>query len=1813
MTCALFQQHSAGSRLSLYLAWVREVVPEMGRVRALGLLLAHVLAHSLTAVHSRSVCSEGSKFLGLKYTVTLQELAHSPEKYFPGFNEYHNLFKNAAGKGVFMRMQWKHASMGPETFQLQFDVTATGDCKRKPCKPYSCGFLWLQTCYRTTCCTESTCMSAHTLFIQVNFRKMTLDTAFSPQGSQPTKSCSDHLDTVSSTLNNLRSGMQQHWDAEHAHRSENGDIRLDDGTHISYELAPRHAQGSAIHGAVFACVHWQGHLWSPPAPCKRRSGTIPPNSHDVLGKYALVVEGNISSIVFDAHFDYTQYRCMAMGQTFTLKLLSRAGDAYEVSIWTYTEWAWCSVWSDIPRPCKRRYVRVIINVRGQQAQTTILVDMDMSKATYWVRVDADASVVEVGEGSVPGAGTIVTMRSPGTYGVPASYKFIPGRFCDFQIRVHASATICEQGLSDIVGEDWAAVRFSTNLLAAISWGHTQSFMRQVGEANTSVFDALLYYGFNLTSGAVDVKDGELHTTLSALQMETTCQAMQESRRPELLFEAQVDEISGKAIVAAERRQNGELRFFFELAPMEDLGLKNPLMQYPVLPMPPEMLNQVTSAVFNFLRPSVNMVLREGGIVIPESVAKYLPCDSGLCNGISQQRGSTGLSPTAGFVQMSISASRVAQESLSSLAASPLRKGAIAIGIDFVAWCGCGHVVGNDRLAMQLVAIVVCAAILGLSLACCSGTNSSAAKCRQERFVLGPLFLGSVLLFHSIIWYTSYPFEDFARRSLSRFGLPHGFDIEPVAVIFDSWWCVGFAATFIEAVLAPVLLAPSFELRVPHCIGCCCGRRLRQPDDSTHLATRILTCAGVLFTQMILIVGIPLTTEVGRQWASQPALSDPAKVGSVAKLLSQLTASAAPDRLAERSIDWGSTTVSASFTGIFVPFVGANFLLVMLAGPVGMHMGVAAFALRRWSTRNENAAMDMGVVLLIWMEVLASATVLGPFVSVYQMFGGDAWWWFFLCLTCLLRPCGLVPACRTVYRSHERDTVSCSIMSLAVVNTLVALGCGSTLWWYIDTALSAAVLSDGVGVPQRMLSLHGDFVLSTAMVVVVCLGWGIFLVLESQTQPKAYAKPLVENAVGKCTCCFVHCRLLSKVIHWLPVLAGWSDWAVWLLSMDALASFLYHALKCAVLSCWSGFFTHELETPSAVYRWVASVWQHESDLPAFVAREAAVTPVQDLSWTFAVVGFMFSCVMGWTLSLSFEASELEVELEVKDTGRRCRCCRRCKVIVARTLDMVRARRWRAPCCRKRKKAMQTAEVSLHSPLLMGNSVDNYRRLCGIDAIVSEADVAVSWAGLAGWKGNTAKAEAADQRGQVARRREYMWVGLAHWCLLLWRNLIDRDSRPHVWGVSRDVGLQKIALEDFHQKLAHDFHLALPQGNRTDLDDAFLNFDSLKSWCAMLQAVGIICLCVALSCDMRGAKATSRWFIVLAGITMTIGAFLPLLPDYVRLMGISDQLTGCAPGFDAAVTFSARGIFGTMFSSALGVEIFGLLFTLPVSMVRAVWLVLLRPDGDDQFRPETSENANSTDILHGLLLQFACTIPLVTIFQLLFCIQLTEDDWSIIFLLWFLMFPSMYLLTRHQHCHDFQFYVWWVIGYFTTFGLFLGRQVQLFNGDVVHLLLNTDWPGLWSLMHVDFCVMNVLITDLIFMMLEGTPWRSAHMSELSSTPLSVAGSAWSCVATREVTAVELQNLELTIRTVGARLIDGLGVLEFENMEAMQEAISEVGAARHTPLKLVPVRSFIELPASGSSSEASNDAWNSEVPARAGDAGSSGLNVSLAVPRR
>ena len=466
--------------------------------------------------------------------------------------------------------------------------------------------------------------------------------------------------------------------------------------------------------------------------------------------------------------------------------------------------------------------------------------------------------------------------------------------------------------------------------------------------------------------------------------------------------------------------------------------------------------------------------------------------------------------------------------------------------------------------------------------------------------------------------------------------------------------------------------------------------------------------------------------------------------------------------------------------------------------------------------------------------------------------------------------------------------------------------------------------------------------------------------------------------------------------------------------------------------------------------------------------------------------------------------------------------------------------------------QPDEVFLHA-------VANYQELCYTKATIEASlhDVRRSWAGVSGWE----CVQLADP-ASCDYRREFLLFGLAHGCLAFVRELWRRDTLPHAWGIMQSDAAKDWGLMSFHAYLARQGLRS--GGHSTVFDTAFLEYDMWTSLSLVLQSSTLFLMFTALLFEVKAWKDLSRASSFVGAVLAVASAVSILVPNYARMTQLPQYFTGCGPHFDAFMQFTVSGVLGMMFAVPLCMQMFGILFAIPIAAVRGVWFVMA------WFHTGT----DMQHVLQATMWLLALLIPFVTVFPLMLFNQLTEDVQSHRILIAFWTFPSLLIMSKSRYTGETWFYFIWLAAYIGIMAYFFRRQTQLFDIDLSTVIANLDLPWLWSLMHADFCLTNVVVTDMLCLIV--TDLGHHETSNEVSAPERIDELEIPCVGLALQHSIPLADglCDTLAGLQDSRTVAGVSVLKFQDELFVQLAARQVFEDGH----VVPLASLINVQRQG-----------------------------------
>ena len=797
---------------------------------------------------------------------------------------------------------------------------------------------------------------------------------------------------------------------------------------------------------------------------------------------------------------------------------------------------------------------------------------------------------------------------------------------------------------------------------------------------------------------------------------------------------------------------------------------------------------------------------------------------------------------------------------------------------------------------------------------------------------------------------------------------------------------------------------------------------------------LYVCLFVVLSQAYLVVGRPMMMFLGSELSSGSASAPCASAEVLQSLAGEGMATAGKAQCA---------AISSSFTSIFMTYLGLYFIFLIQAVPPGVFLGSVAFVVKSWDERIMHGVADLATLCVVLAEMAVSCAVLGPFIIVYQMQAGTVRWWAALGILAGLRPALTLPLWRLVCRLNEQLVPICAILSLAALYVGLSMVGNWLLWREV-----------GSGFSELKLQLSGMYVLVSHVTIVWFTALGAAVTLDDVAANSSanlcvvgrslkslsnwawrrlpqtafqHEEAQAENAMSLSGCGKAAMQQLWEK-SWFLIL--------WVLAMDAVVSLLYHVVKVLWLGFASGWFSYELRASLGVFQ-VRSVDQ------SFLAALPDLSFVDPVTWPLGFLLALFCAVLGWLLLIWVE------------TGSKRRC-----------LDVARCRlrsrlSW---LCRLRQGTNDELIVALLQSWgpVESRAVTNFSQMCyGVvpTDLRCLSEVRQSWAGVAGW------ASADVGAASSTYRAEFLVLGTAHATLAFIRGRMARDGMPSAWGIMRTDTTKSWGLQQFRK------YVGVAVDHPSVFDDPFLAYDWHTSVADLLQGLSLCCFWASV-CFLKH-RAASRCCAFAGGALGVSSVVSVLVPNYAALSNVPTYFTGCAKQFDATATIVSTSVMGMLCASMLGLEVFGFLVSIPISVLRGVWLLLIRKD---------ARNVVTQRVLRGLMWLLAFLIPFVTVFPLAFFNQLTEDVPSQQILTSFWLLPSFFIVPCNDEAHETWFYFLWLCIYISLLGSFIWQQQARLNIDLGQALRLLDLPWLWSILHADFCLSNVLITDLILLVLD-----------------------------------------------------------------------------------------------------------------------------------
>jgi hypothetical protein len=714
----------------------------------------------------------------------------------------------------------------------------------------------------------------------------------------------------------------------------------------------------------------------------------------------------------------------------------------------------------------------------------------------------------------------------------------------------------------------------------------------------------------------------------------------------------------------------------------------------------------------------------------------------------------------------------------------------------------------------------------------------------------------------------------------------------------------------------------------------------------------------------------------------------------------------------KAIKFQSTTVNAVFTCIFLSYLGIYFTFFLLACAIGAYVGATLFGLL--TPEGERASsLAAAKSWSIFTDVLTMATLLGPFVVFYQTLGGNPWWYALLLGPSILRPAvvSLVKPQSVWAKAH-----------------LVVLTCGSCvaarfLWSDVTQGLQTI----------SILQVSGWFTCSLFCSAAIIAAVGIFVACDNLDQPipQELIQLLVEKIYGMLApnvLMIIDFGEQSDKIKEFAESVAHHVSISWLLSMDALATLFYHFFRTVHLGVATQCFYNWSLTGQALWvrftrkdefaEWIQTNYRNMT----LNQKELPMAPDKELPWRVSIPLFMVCVVLSIMTSRLFYYKKQTTEAD-EESG----------------MEM---------------EAVAGAE---------GERSDIEMSVGGVVATAeSETDT-----------GGAAGDETAGE--ETVRRSEFLYVGLGHWMLTFIRRKMEQQAMPHNFNLfSLPIGddlTNNMIIEKFHHLLRDIWGLQMPTDNITIFDQAYLAWDKFSAIMLHVEGWALVMVLFATLLHTR-CLLCSRCCVLCASVLAGVAGIMQLLPNYVAALGLDPCYAGCGTSYEAYVKLLLNVVFGSAISSLLGWKVFSCLLTLPISLVRGIWLLLLEEKDDELV----------CGVLSCLMRYLAFIMPLINAFPLLFASQLTESRLVWQPLLGFWLLPQVWIISRPDSSFmRWSFYPVWLCLYLGFFCWFVYTQIEVLNLEIWKTLQNLDWPYVWSLLHTDFCIMNVLVSDVLELIL------------------------------------------------------------------------------------------------------------------------------------
>jgi hypothetical protein len=331
---------------------------------------------------------------------------------------------------------------------------------------------------------------------------------------------------------------------------------------------------------------------------------------------------------------------------------------------------------------------------------------------------------------------------------------------------------------------------------------------------------------------------------------------------------------------------------------------------------------------------------------------------------------------------------------------------------------------------------------------------------------------------------------------------------------------------------------------------------------------------------------------------------------------------------------------------------------------------------------------------------------------------------------------------------------------------------------------------------------------------------------------------------------------------------------------------------------------------------------------------------------------------------------------------------------------------------------------------------------------------------------------------------------------------------------------------------------PEGH-TVFDVALHEYSAARWREFYITCCALVCVTGMLVCDMyiRNRKGLyyGRYLGFLGALLLMGASIVPALPNYTAAMQLDTICPYCAPQFNNMVLTTIEQSVGLMLGGIFTVELFPLLLSTPLALVRTATIMLEttfarkagetvhprlptadplkqqllnRNNNPSSFRRKGSAldvlgpaldadrgehrlsrstlmiNSNNEGTLRFIIVFATLVSPLILALPLIFASQILSDHWAELFTFCFFFTPSIaaaFMVSAESNAQLFPAYMAWILLYLgSILALGLDAMIQYnVQSQVVTQLKEFDT---YSTIFAEVCLGNVVVSDLIYHMFE-----------------------------------------------------------------------------------------------------------------------------------